>query len=60
MEVFRKWLCVCTGKPIELIYDKPTIEDDEVGEPSCLKCGATPSSDPRHTIIFRDEQQWEE
>jgi hypothetical protein len=54
MDVYRKWFCTCTGKPIELGYI--VAEEEERGEPACERCGATPSSDPKHTIIYEDEE----
>ncbi len=30
-----------------------TVEDEPV-EPACERCGASLSSDPRHTISYRD------
>jgi len=53
MDIIRKWFCTCTGKPAELGF-KETVE--ELGEPACDRCGATPSSDPKHTIIYKDEE----
>lgn len=55
MEVYRKWFCTCSGQPVELNYDE-SLEEEERGEPYCERCGATPSSDPRKTIIYRDEE----
>lgn len=52
MDINRKWFCTCTGKPIELGFKET---EEELGEPACDRCGATPSSDPKHTIYFRDE-----
>jgi hypothetical protein len=57
MDVFRKWFCTCTGTPVELSYVE--TEEEELEEPACELCGATPSSDPKHTVFFRDEKQWE-
>lgn len=57
MSVYRKWYCTCTGKPVELDYEE-TLEEE--GEPYCDRCGATPSSDPKQTIIFRDVEDWED
>ncbi len=58
MTVIRKWYCTCTGKPVELTYVE-TLED-EPAEPACESCGATPSSDPRHTVSFQDKEEWAE
>lgn len=58
MSIYRKWYCTCRGKPIEL-----TVVDageDEPGEPSCQRCGASVSSDPKKTIIYRDVEEWED
>jgi len=57
MDVYRKWFCTCTGKPVELAFVETQEEED--GEPACERCGATPSSDPKHTVIYRDEKEWE-
>lgn len=54
MDVYRKWFCTCTGQPVELGYVE--TQEEETGEPACERCGATPSSDPKHTIIYRDEE----
>jgi hypothetical protein len=58
MSVYRKWFCTCTGKPLELNYEETLAEDG--GEPICEHCGATPSSDPKKTVIYRDVEDWEE
>lgn len=58
MTVYRKWYCTCTGEPIELTYEE--IQEDEPVVPSCEFCGATPSSDPKKTIIYRDEENWDD
>lgn len=52
MTVYRTWYCNCRGKPEEL-ESVETIED-EPAEPACRHCGATPSSDPRKTVVYRD------
>ena len=52
MSIFRKWFCRCSGKLVELNYEN--VLDDEGGEPYCEICGATPSSDPRHTVSYQD------
>ena len=61
MEGFRSYYCSCSGTRIPLVYD-PTFEEepDEVTEPHCPKCGASPSSDPKHVIGFRDQQTFRE
>lgn len=58
MTIIRKWYCACRGKPVEL----PIVDTlaEEPGEPTCPHCGATPSSDPRHTVIYRDIEDWED
>jgi hypothetical protein len=58
MTVYRKWYCSCRGKPAELAALE-TGEDEPV-EPVCQRCGASPSSDPRHTNSYRDESTWED
>lgn len=58
MTTYRKWYCTCTGKPIELSFCEP-FEDEPV-QPVCERCGATPSSDPKKTIIYRDQENWDE
>jgi hypothetical protein len=58
MTVYRKWYCSCRGKPVELTALE-TAEDEPV-EAACVRCGASPSSDPRHTISYRDEDNWED
>jgi hypothetical protein len=52
MIVERKWFCDCAGQPRELMVMENA--EDESGEPTCPRCGASPSSDPRHTVSFRD------
>lgn len=52
MTGFRKWYCNCKDTPRELVYD-PHVEEDSL-EPVCPLCGATPSSDPHHTISYSD------
>jgi hypothetical protein len=34
--------------------------EDEPLEPACRRCGATPSSDPKKTITFREVDTWED
>lgn len=58
MTLIRKWYCNCKGKPLELVFVEPL--EDEPGEPACRYCGATPSSDPRHTITFKDKEEWDD
>ena len=55
MSIYRRWFCRCSGKPEELSYER-TIEEDASDEPVCERCGASPSSDPKHTISYRDEE----
>ncbi|WP_305044296.1 hypothetical protein [Geoalkalibacter sp.] len=59
MSVYRRWFCSCSGKPEELIYDQ-VLEEEVPGEPVCERCGAGPSSDPKRTISFRDEEEFNE
>ena len=59
MSILRKWFCTCTGLPVELNYER-TLDEEEGGEPYCENCGATPSSDPKRTITFRDEDDLED
>ena len=58
MTIYRKWYCNCRGKPLEL----STVEnaEDEPVEPICERCGASPSSDPRHTISCQDMENWDD
>lgn len=53
MDVVRRWFCSCSGKLVELVYTEGW-EEGEPGEPVCERCGATPSSDPKQTLAFRD------
>lgn len=55
MIVERTWFCNCSGQPRELVYVETA--EDEAGEPTCPRCGASPSSDPKHTVGFRDEEK---
>lgn len=55
MDVGRTWFCNCSGKLVEL--EPVEIEDDEPLEPACRYCGATPSSDPKKTLTFRDAEE---
>ena len=54
MTVHRQWFCNCQGKQRELVVDS-YIEEDSL-EPTCPRCGATPSSDPKRTISFVDRE----
>ncbi|SHI90492.1 hypothetical protein SAMN02745165_01085 [Malonomonas rubra DSM 5091] len=56
MTVYRQWFCKCSGKALELVGD-PHIEEESL-EPTCPRCGATPSSDPKHTISFKDRDNY--
>ncbi len=58
MSVYRKWYCTCKGKPVELEYQE--ISEDERGEPACRYCGASQSSDPKHSVIYREIEDWED
>jgi len=58
MDVSRRWFCTCTGKKVEL-QNVAGVNDEDVGEPACARCGATPSSDPKKTVIYEDERDWE-
>jgi len=58
MDVTRRWFCTCSGKKIELRF-VADVDDGETGEPACERCGATPSSDPKKTVIYQDERDWE-
>ena len=55
MGVIRKWFCSCRGRLVEI--DCEPIPDDEYGEPTCKRCGATPSMDPAKTISFKDVEE---
>ena len=59
MDVYRKWFCNCTGAPVELIYENALDTEEDVGEPVCEVCGATPSSDPKRTVTYRDVEEWD-
>ncbi|ALC17766.1 hypothetical protein DSOUD_3040 [Desulfuromonas soudanensis] len=58
MSVYRKWYCTCKGLPVELVYEENF--EEEKGEPFCQGCGATPSSDPKQTVLYRDIEDWED
>lgn len=55
MVVERIWYCSCAGRPRELVIVETA--EDEAGEPTCPRCGASPSSDPKQTISYRDEER---
>lgn len=57
MNVDRKWFCRCSGKPVELPFVELT--EEEPVEPACGLCGATPSSDPKKTVFYRDKEEWD-
>ena len=56
MSIYRKWYCSCRGKPLEL--NVVFSAEDEPVEPTCQRCGASPSSDPHHTLSFKDIESW--
>jgi len=58
MDVSRRWFCTCTGKKIEL-HAITGLDDEDAGEPACEQCGATPSSDPKKTVVYKDVEDWE-
>jgi len=58
MSIYRKYYCSCSGKPVELVPVE--TGEDEPGEAACRQCGATPSSDPRHTVTYRDIEDWDD
>ncbi|MBW2477710.1 MAG: hypothetical protein JRE63_10365 [Deltaproteobacteria bacterium] len=56
MSIYRKWFCSCRGKPVELtVIDQ---NEDQTGEATCPRCGASPSSDPKKTITYKDIEDW--
>ena len=55
MIIERIWFCNCSGQPRELVMVETA--EDETGEPTCPRCGASPSSDPKRTVGYRDEQR---
>jgi len=55
MIVERKWFCKCSGQSRELVFVATT--EDEAAEPTCPRCGASPSSDPKHTVSFQDVEK---
>ncbi len=59
MSIYRKWFCNCEGKPKELNYEL-VLEDEGGGEPYCERCGATPSSDPKHTVTYKDVEEYDD
>jgi len=58
MAIIRKWYCSCRGTAVELSVVDPL--DDEAGEPTCPRCGASASSDPRKTVSYRDVDDQED
>ena len=58
MESVRKWYCNCRGKPLELTVEDPL--EEEQSEPTCSRCGASPSADPKRTISYHDYRGGEE
>ena len=60
MSTYRRWYCNCTGQPLELDYSAAPQEEGEEVEPFCDHCGATPSSDPKRTVSYEDEENWDE
>jgi len=52
METTRAWFCTCRGTPLEMVAGDPLDEEDV--EPTCPRCGATPSNDPHKTVVYRD------
>ncbi len=56
MTVYRQWFCDCNGTLHELEPDAHLEED--AAEPACPRCGATPSSDPKHTIRYVDRENY--
>ena len=52
MIVERRWFCSCSGQARELVYVE--TGEDEAAEPACPRCGASPSSDPKRTISYKD------
>jgi len=57
MTIVRKWFCNCRGVKQELDYQSSLEEN---GEPRCERCGATPSSDPKQTLSYMEEEQWDD
>ena len=58
MTMRRIWYCTCRGEPVELTVVE--VGEDEPGEPTCSRCGASVSSDPKRTIIYRDVDDHED
>lgn len=58
MTIYRIWYCSCRGTPVELAAVESV--EDEPTEPTCPRCGASQSSDPRHTISYRDRDNFED
>ena len=59
MSIYRKWYCTCSGTAGGTAAG-PAGAEDEPDEPVCERCGATPSSDPKKTVIYRDVEDWED
>jgi hypothetical protein len=57
---YRKWSCIYIGKPLELEYQSTPVDEDEEEEPTCRRCGATPSSDLRKTVSYRGIENWDD
>ena len=57
MDLNRKWYCSCSGKPVEMTFVE--VAEEEPAEPACNRCGATPSSDPRKTVTYKDREDWD-
>lgn len=55
----RKWFCACSGQPRGLNEEK-LVDEEEGAEPFCPRCGATPSSDPKKTLTYRDQETWDD
>lgn len=58
MTIYRKWYCTCRGEPIELTVVDPA--EEEPGEATCQRCGASQSSDPGKTIVYKDVENWDD
>ena len=58
MTLYRQWFCSCRGVPHQL--DSEVLYDEDAAEPVCEHCGASPSSDPKHTISYRDQEEWDD
>jgi len=55
MIIERTWFCNCSGQPRELVMVESG--EDGAGEPTCPRCGASPSSDPKRTVSYQDEER---